>query len=155
MKTLKVYVNEDDEAEIGCHRCGTRTTISVARFRRLKDPLKVRCKCGSAFYVVLESSRSDVTQAQLEGFYGKLPKCEEWGKIIVRNISQIGMGCATLTRHNIKRGDKIRVTLTLNSMDRSSIVKDAIVQVAEDKYLACEFSDPLQSNEVLPFSIKY
>ena len=151
MKTLKVYVNQDDEAEIGCHRCGTRSTISVARFRQLRDPLKVRCKCGASFHVVLESSGADVRQSHLEGYYGKLPKCEEWGKIVVRNISQVGMGCATLTNHNVKRGDKIRVTLTLNSRGKSSIVKDAIVRVAEDKYLGCEFSDPLQSNEVLPF----
>jgi hypothetical protein len=94
-------------------------------------------------------------QSQLEGYYGKLPNCEEWGKILVRNISQIGLGCTTLTKHNVRKGDKIRVTLTLNSVGRPSVVKDALVKVADDKYLACEFSDPLEVNEVMPFRIVF
>jgi hypothetical protein len=153
METLKVYVNQDDEAEILCHHCGTRSTINVEKFKYRKEPLKVRCKCRSAFYVVLEPQGADVRQAHLEGFYGKLPQCEEWGKILVRNISQIGMGCNTLTKHDVKKGDKIRVTLTLSTLGRPSIVRDAIVRVADDKYLGCEFSDPLEPNEVLPFPV--
>jgi len=153
MKTLKVYVNHDDEAEIACPQCGTRSTVSVERFKGRKDPVKVRCRCKETFHVVLEASGPDVRQTHLEGYYGKLPQCTEWGKILVRNISQVGMGCTTLTKHNVKKGDKIRITLTLNSIGRPLIVKDAVVRVTDDKYLGCVFSNPLEPKEVLPFPV--
>jgi hypothetical protein len=153
MDTIKVFVNDDDEARLLCPRCGARRTVNVKKFKNREEPLKVKCTCQSAFRVFLDSRRTERKETYLQGYYRKLPEDQEWGKILVRNVSRVGIGFVTLTTHSVKSGDQIRITLTWDDMDHADIDKDATVKFVSDKYLGCEFSEPLQSDEALPLHL--
>ena len=153
MKIMKVFVNQDDKALLLCPHCGTRRKVNVEKFKNRKEPLKVRCRCQSAFNVQLESRRSSRKETYSQGYYRKLPEDNEWGKILIRNVSRLGIGFVTLTTHNVKSGDQIRITLTSDNVNQGDIDKDATVKFVKDKYLGCEFTEPLHLEEALPFHL--
>ena len=116
MNAERVYVNADGKADLVCPHCGIRRTINAAKYQNREGAVKVRCMCRLSFRVFFESRKADRDETYLEGYYGKLPGFQEWGKILVQNISPLGMGFATLTKHNLKEGDKIRVAITANNI---------------------------------------
>ena len=154
MEMMKVFVNEDDKALLLCPHCGTRRTVNVAQFKNRKTPLRVKCLCRSAFNVQLECRRGSRKDTYSQGYYRKLPEDKEWGKILIRNVSRLGIGFVTLTTHNVKSGDQIRITLTSDNVDQGDIDKEATVRFVKDKYLGCEFAEPLHlEEEALPFHL--
>ena len=153
METLKVYVGADDKARLHCPYCGTRRTVDVEKHKNRKGPLKVRCLCQLSYFVFLESRRVPRKETYSQGYYRKLPEHEEWGRIIIKNVSRLGVGFVTLTTHNVKSGDQIKVTLTSDNVNQSDIDKDATVTFVRDKYLGCEFTEPLKFEEALPLHL--
>jgi len=153
MIAVKVLVNEEDKARIICPHCGDRRTVNVEKYKNRAEPLKVKCKCHGTFDVFFESRRAERKDTYLQGYFRKLPEYEEWGKILVRNVSRLGIGFVTLTTHNVKSGDQIRITVTSDKEERADVDKDATVKFVEDKYLGCEFTEPLEFEEALPLHL--
>jgi hypothetical protein len=53
-----------------------------------------------------------------------------------------GIGLTTLTEHNLREGDKVKVKFMKGDRKTSEIEKTAIVRrVATDNYVGCKFSD--------------
>jgi hypothetical protein len=147
----KVYVNEDDTAALLCPNCGTSKTANVAKFKNRRDPLKLRCKCGSTFSVSFEFRRAHRKETNLRGYYCRLPAGRDWHDMTVRNISTTGIGFETLRPHGLSKGDKVTVKFTLDDAQQSEIQKDAVVTVAKDKYVGGKFSDPALFDKALGF----
>ncbi|UCD87974.1 MAG: PilZ domain-containing protein [Desulfobacterales bacterium] len=146
-----VYVNQDDTAVLVCPNCGTSKTAKVTRFKGHKGPLKIRCKCALTFSVSLEFRRAHRKQTNLTGYYCRLPVCKNWHSMVVKNISQTGIGFATFMSHNLMKGTEVRVKFTLDDVNQSEIEKDVIVRVVKDKYVGCEFRDPALFDKALGF----
>jgi hypothetical protein len=151
LEIRKVYINEDNTALLVCPHCGTSKNVQVAKYKGRKDPLKVRCTCRSAFHVLFEFRRAYRKQTNLHGDYSKLPACKQWGKMVVKNISLTGIGFSTLTRHNLRKDDELKVKFTLDDKRRSEIEKDVVVRLVEDTYIGCEFTERVQFDKVLGF----
>ena len=126
-----------------CPHCGFSRSVNAAKFKDRRDPVKIRCKCQSAFSVFFEFRRAYRKETHLRGKYSKLPVCEEWGRMVVKNISLTGIGFATFTMPNLKKGDEGTVKFTLDDKRRSDVEKDAVVRVVKDNYLGCEFMEPV------------
>ena len=151
METQKVRLNPDNMGVIKCPHCGTTRTVNAAKLNNPRGLLKARCKCGAAFQVLFEVRKAYRKETRLHGKYVKHAGDEEQGKIIVRNISLSGIGFTTLTKHNLKQGDKLKLKFTLDDKRRSEIEKDGIVKVVNDKSIGCQFMDFDQRDEALGF----
>ena len=111
MEIQKVYIGRDNTAVIVCHHCGFSKRVNVVKFKGRKDPVKIRCKCQSAFSVLFEFRMAYRKEIHIEGKYGKLPVCKDWGRMLVKNISMTGIGFVTLIMHDLKKGDKVKVII--------------------------------------------
>jgi hypothetical protein len=151
MEAQIVRLNPDNIAVIKCPQCGTARTVNAAKLNNPQGPLKARCKCGAVFPVLFEVRKVYRKETRLHGNYVKDSPGEEQGRIIVRNISQSGIGFTTLTEHNLKQGDKVRLKFTLDDKRRSEIEKNGVVRMVNDKSIGCQFTDSDQRDEALGF----
>lgn len=143
MITTKVFVEKNDQAGLICPYCGTRRTLQVKRFKNRRDPLKVRCICRGLYQVLLESRRAERKETYSQGYFKTLCRDGEWGKILIRNVSRLGIGFVTLSTHNVKSGDQIKITLTSDKVNQRDIDADATVKFVKNNYMGCEFAEPL------------
>jgi hypothetical protein len=155
MKACKVFTNQNDTATLVCPYCSFYKDVSVAKFKNRVDPLKIRCKCQSTFAVSFERRRAFRKETLLHGYCIKLPECKECNKIVIKDISPTGIGFATVTTHNFREGDKVRLKFTLDDTKRSEVTKTAIVRwTGKGNRVGCEFcdaSDLNKDNKVLGF----
>lgn len=135
----KVYVNTDVTAVFVCPHCGTSKTASVAKFKDQRAPLKVRCGCKETYLVELEFRRTYRKPTDLNGLYTKVGSTNLGGRIIVKNISQGGVGFVTKSKHRLEQGDKVNLKFNLDDAEKSQIKKIAAVRVIEDRYIGCQF----------------
>jgi hypothetical protein len=151
MEVQKVRLNPDNMAVIKCPQCGTARTVNAAKLNNPRGLLKARCKCGAAFHVLFDVRKAYRKETRLHGNYVKHSGDEEQGRIIVRNISLNGIGFTTLTKHNLKQGDKVKLKFTLDDKRRSEIEKNGVVKVVNEKSIGCQFTDSDQQDDALGF----
>jgi hypothetical protein len=135
----KVYVNPGDTAVLACPQCGTTVTQDVGKFKGRRRHLERKCVCKATFRVSLEFRKARRKRTHLEGFYVKLPGTEDWGMMLVRNISRTGIGLLTYGKHDLREGDALRVKFTLDDGSHSEIEKQAVVRWIQDIHMGCEF----------------
>lgn len=150
----KIYVDEEDKATLRCPQCGFSRTGKVTKFKDRKHPLKVRCPCDSVFKVSFDRRRADRKEAHFDGYYGKLPVYQDWGRMVVRNVSPIGMGFTTVTAHNLMVGDELRTTFAAPTMTSTDIDRNGVVRVVRDRYVGCEFRNLVKFDSTLGFNIR-
>ncbi len=142
VETRRVHVGGDDILLLECPYCRASRIIGAARFRNREDALKVKCICRKTFSVSFEWRRSLRKATYFEGYYSKLPARKEWHRMLVKDISETGIGLTTLTAHNLREGDKVKVKFMKGDRKLSEIEITAIVRrVVKDNYVGCEFSD--------------
>ena len=148
MEIPRVYVKDDNKAVLVCPHCGFSKTVDAGRYKKSAGPLKIKCTCRSTFEVFIEFRGAHRKETDLVGHYCKLPHCEEWGEMVVNNISSTGLGFSTLGPHHIRAGDRIRVKFRLDDAKKSEIDKDIIVREVKDGYVGCSFIGPLEFDQV-------
>jgi hypothetical protein len=151
MEAHKVRLTPDNVAVIKCPHCGTTRTVNAEKLNNPRGPLKGRCKCGAAFHVLFEVRKAYRKETRLHGNYVKHSAGQEQGRIIVKNISLSGIGFTTLSKHNLKQGDKVKLKFTLDDKRRSEIEKNGVVNVVNDKSIGCEFMDSDHQDKALGF----
>ena len=150
MTAQKIYVNQDDQATLRCPQCGFSRTGKITEFKDRRDPVKVRCPCHSVFKVSFERRRVDRKDAYFDGCYGKLPVYEDWGRMVVRNVSPIGIGFTTMTAHNLTVGDELRATFATPMMTGTDIDRNGVVRVVSGRYVGCEFRNLVKVDDAVP-----
>lgn len=142
MKACKVLPGQIDTATLVCPYCGFFKDVNVAKFKNRIDSLKVRCKCKSTFAV--ERRKAFRKHIYLPGYCSRLPESKECSRILVKDISPTGIGFATVTAHDFREGDKVRLKFTLADTNRSEVTKTAIVRwTGKANRVGCEFCDPI------------
>ena len=143
MKACKVIPSQDDTATVMCPYCGFCGDVNAEKFKNRVDPLEIRCQCRSTFAVSFEFRKKPRKERHLQGCCSRLPACKEWIKILVKDISRTGIGFTTVTTHNFRKGDKVRLEFTLDDTGRSEVTKTAIVRwTGKANRIGCEFCDP-------------
>jgi predicted Zn finger-like uncharacterized protein len=148
----KVLLRENGKALLRCPHCETSKEVKAERIGNRRK-LKVRCTCKSVFEVFFESRKTERKDTYLEGFYAKLPGSREWGRMLAKNISLDGLGFVSISTPNVKRGDRIRITLSPDNASYSDTDKNAIVRFVKDKYVGCEFTDRVRFDDGWAFSL--
>ena len=152
-KIQKIFINKDNTVTLVCPHCGTNKTLNAAKLKgKISNAtIKVKCACKSIFRVNIEFRKEYRKSTRLEGYYSSLPAGRERDKMIVKNISRIGIGFTTLSMHSLKKNDKIRIKFTLDDRKRSEIDKEIIVRMVNNKDISGEFTDPDLFDKTLGF----
>jgi len=141
LEIQKVYVKRNEGTSvIRCPHCGTARTSYVGKFKGEKRRIQVRCSCQEIFGVVFEFRKDNRKECYIAGHYTKLPKGEEWWKMLVTSISSSGVGVMVQSGHNLSKGDHVEVKIRMKDRSRRSIIeKEAVVIWVKDVEIGCEF----------------
>ena len=150
-ETQKIYVDTNNNATLLCPHCGTSKTVNVEKLKRRGDPLRIRCTCREIFSVTFEFRKAHRKETNLVGHYCRLPECEKWLDMRVKNVSLTGIGFETFSQHGLGKGDKVRLRFALDDASHSEIKKNVVVRMVKDKYLGCEFTDRVHFDKALGF----
>ena len=154
MEAQKIVIAHDGTAKIQCPNCNKAKVLPTTKLSG-KDILKAKCSCKSVFPLRLEFRGKYRKETGLDGFFVKLFKKDNWGKIIsqstptnsppvnckIKNISTNGVGLETSEKPNVKIGDLLKVEFTLDTSASPVIRKKVIVRGLKDNYIGCEFCD--------------
>lgn len=116
------YVGEHGWVTILCPHCGKSKDLEACKLPPEKRKLRVRCKCQQVFVASIEYRKKFRKDVQLPGEYVNLDT-EDWGKIVVEDISMGGIGFSTVKRHDIKVGDQLELTFTLDTSPPRAVSK--------------------------------
>lgn len=139
----KVYVSPEGLAVIRCPVCSfeksTRIDSSVIREKDIRNNCTVRCTCQNTFAINLEFRRDFRKDSNFNGEFMHLPTGNPRGNLTVVNISQNGIGLRIEGSTQFELGAEILILFTLDGSNDSLIEKRAVIRVAKQDYIGCEF----------------
>jgi hypothetical protein len=151
MEIQKVYVRHDGTTVVKCHNCGTTKTVDAAKLKKRGKPLKLRCSCQAVFQIFFEFRGAYRKKSCPDGYYAKHPIPNEWIKVRINNISITGVGFTTLNRNYLRKGDRLKVKISLDDREKSKIEKSAVVKWVQDRDIGCSFIEKDKYDKVLGF----
>jgi hypothetical protein len=125
---VKLYVNVEDHASITCPKCNDVKVANVKRYNGSRKPLKIQCRCGWIFHGILETRKFYRKYVKFPGSYTKVGS-QNYGLMLVENLSMSGIGFRTRMQQSIKAGDILTVKFVLDNKPRTEIAKDTVVKV--------------------------
>ena len=150
-KQIKIFVDNNNQATVICHNCGYAKQFDVTKFRNLNKTLKCRCKCGKSFSCTLEFRQNFRKKTKLRGHFTFLGDCFQH-EIVVNNVSHQGINFSMLSVCDIKIGDMLEVTFTLDDTNKSVIRKQVKVKsVRNRRFIGCSLTDPQWYDKELGF----
>jgi predicted RNA-binding Zn-ribbon protein involved in translation (DUF1610 family) len=138
----KLYVTADGTVTFICPKCGDARKESVQQYKEHTDPIKINCTCSNIYEVQLEFRKFYRKETRLDGLYFRSSHPDDWGKMVVRNLSVEGCGFETMKKNNLGAGEEIKVEFTLDDHRNSMIRQKAVVLVSEGNFVGCRFSRP-------------
>jgi len=140
MKT--VYLNKEREGRAICEKCGRVQRIQVAE-TVLDHTVTITCKCRHTFAVRIDQRQHYRKDVSLPGAFERIyPDATEKGRVIVRDISQTGVGFLTYTKRQINVNDVLKVRFTLDDPNSSKIEVRGTVKIVKDQYVGVELDRP-------------
>jgi len=151
MNTEKVFVKSSNLATITCPRCNLIRNIPVGKFRHIKKPLKIRCKCNHLFAISLDFRQHFRKNVGLTGSYNLLPPASGGGRLHISNISRTGIGFTVTGTHSIEPGQKAQVEFTLSNTKKTKLNKKVEIVSVKANFIGCLFLDDQQFEKDLGF----
>jgi len=140
-KKIKIFVNNNNRATVICPICGHSKQFDVTKFKNLNKTLRSRCKCGHSFLCVLEFRQYYRKKTKLRGHFTFLGDYLQY-KFFVNDVSWKGINFSMLSVCDIKIGDMLKVTFTLDDTNKSVIRKQVEVKYVHELLIGCCFTDP-------------
>ena len=141
---VKLYVNVEDQASITCPQCKAGKVVNVKKYKGSRKPLTVKCHCEWIFYAILETRKYYRKYVKLTGSYTKVGS-QNYGPMMVENLSMSGIGFRTRVQHPIRVGDILHVKFVLDNRTRTRIAKDIVVRIVvrqvDSSFFGAEFCD--------------
>ncbi len=154
METVKAFVRVDNTATIVCPACKKPKNVNVANFKQKKHYLKVRCICDTIFRVHLDFRRHYRKNTELPGQYRYVKPSGEGGSMIVKDISQSGLGFEVDGTHFIETEHVLKVTFELDNKKKTLIEKKVVVQSVDGGFIGCQFIEEQAYEKELGFYLK-
>ncbi len=155
LKTIKSYVNSNNNATVICPACNAAKHISATPYLHKKHIMRVSCHCGEKFELKLDFRRHYRKSVNLPGTYTiTTPKKIGGGIIHIQNISQSGLGFTISGRHHMEIGLEIAIEFNLTNRTMNHIKKDATVRTVQNNYIGCEFFTNTPDDRVLGFYLR-
>lgn len=135
----KVYVDANGLVTFICLDCGEVQKRQAQEYMGAKAPVKVQCKCGNSYDVEIEFRGLYRKEIGLDGIYLNVSNPNNWGKMIVKNLSMQGCKFETLTANLLNPDEEIKIEFYLNNTKNSQIRKRAIIRYVNKRHVGCEF----------------
>lgn len=139
-KKIKIFVDNNNRATVICPACGHSKQFDVTKFRNLNKTLRSRCKCGQSFFCTLEFRQYYRKKTKLRGHFTFLGDSVQH-EIFVNNVSRKGIYFSMPSVCDIKIGDMLKVTFTLDDTNKTVIRKQVEVKSVHDRLIGCCFTD--------------
>ena len=149
-KQIKIFVDNNNRATVICHSCGHSKQFDVTKFRNLNKTLRCRCKCGKSFFCTLEFRQYFRKKTKLRGHFTFLKDCFKH-KIFVNDLSHKGINFSMLSVCDIKIGDMLEVTFTLDDTNKTVIRKQVEVKSVRAQIIGGCFTDTQSYDKGLRF----
>ena len=151
MEPQKVFVREDGTTVVKCPYCAHARTVSVQKFKNVKNIVKIKCSCRESYVVSLELRRMYRKSTNLKGSYINLSLDNENGMMIVKDVSMGGIGLQVVGINRIEKNHELIVTFTLDDTHASVIKKQVVVRIVVDNFVGCEFLHAHEYDKALGF----
>jgi hypothetical protein len=138
----KLYVNPDGTATFICPNCGCARRESAEQYKDHKGSIKIECPCTNVYEIELEFRKYYRKETYLEGIYYRSAHSDDWGKMVVKNLSMGGCGLETINTCTLVEGEEIKLEFMLDGRRGITIRKKAVVTEIEGRYVGCKFSQP-------------
>lgn len=151
--TQKIYLSDKNTAFFECPKCHISKESDVSKYKNLETSikLKVKCRCGNVYEVILERRKQFRKTTRLSGkFRYSSPSGEEQnGTMTVLDISKGGFKLKILIEPKFKKDDIIEVEFNLDNSSKTLIKKHVLVRNIKDTIVNVEFCsfDPNDSGD--------
>jgi hypothetical protein len=156
--TQKIYVTDNNTAIFVCPECNMSKAADVSRYKYINKSvrLKIKCRCGNSYSVVLERRRQYRKQVSIPGKYAFYPPHGKFqnGAVTVVDISRGGLGLKFRTMPAFEVGSTFVVEFYLDDRRKTFIKKEVVIRRMTEQFVGTEFcsvdpSDP--SDKALGF----
>lgn len=138
----KVYIDAKGAVFFVCPNCSKVKQEQAQAYQNTQGPFHIQCKCGHVYDVEIEFRGSIRKRAGLDGIYISAASPDNWGKMIVKNISVQGCGFETMKANQLHPDDEIKMEFSLDDAKNTLIRKRAFVRSVYKKYVGCKFVEP-------------
>ena len=146
----RIFPNDDGIAVLTCPNCDRRKTVDLAAFLQAHRTLKVQCGCGRIFPILVDIRRFYRKNTHLAGRFQKFG-AKESGSIEVTNISFRGIQFRTIFSHQLCLGDVLEISFTLDTTERTELVRKVRVRHVQKRSIGTEFCDEHAYDTVLAY----
>ena len=155
-EALRVYVQQDGTVPSTCPACGAERPFQSDKIGTRGRPVELRCSCGNRFSVLPEFRRAYRRETNLRGTYTKFSSENEYGQIIIKNMSMTGVGFTTESDHRLGEGDELMLRFMLDDRKDAKIEAGAVVVRTHGEYVGCKFKKltPHQEEDLVSFLIQ-
>jgi hypothetical protein len=126
-----VHLTPTADGVIICPQCQTRQTKALAAYQGITTCLRVKCRCGALFPILLDQRAYYREYVQLAGRYTQLAT-QHTGEIRIVNLSSGGVGFVTLTPSPLQVEDLIELLFCLDDPSQSVVYQRAVVKHVRD-----------------------
>ena len=149
----KFYVDENNQANIICQKCGFNKNIDATNFKNTQRKFKAKCKCGETFLFSIDYWKHYRKSVMLPGEYVARNSGDK-GEIIIRELSLTGIQFENLKPHQISKDDTLEVTFKLDNPLRKEICKIVKVIWVRDRIVGAQFSERKLYEKTLGFYLQ-
>ena len=107
-----IYADNGNRVSVNCLKCGLELNIDITKLKNTQNNLEGECKCGEPYQYTIEFRKRYRESVKLEGEYF-IHGIKEKGRIIIRDLSMIGIRFDCLNPHHISKDDVLRVKFNL------------------------------------------
>ena len=151
----KVFISEQNTAEFICSACNKYHKMDISQYLEVPDivKLKVKCKCGYSWTVMLEKRKFFRKKTNLRGKYRYQVTGKQVveGDMTVLDISRTGLKLKIHGKHNLKDGDWIEVEFRLDNQVQSLINRIVNIKNVSGEYLGVSLKEVKRFDPVIGF----
>ncbi len=147
----KIFLSDKNTALFECPKCRVSKEADVSKYKKLEVSirLKVKCRCGNTYEVILERRKYFRKDTRLPGkfSYSSLFGEDQNGILTVLDISKGGLKFKMLTEPQFKKDEIIEVEFHLDNTSRTLIKKQVFVRNVKGTIVNVEYCsfDPSDS----------
>jgi hypothetical protein len=150
LPVCKCYLTSEGKGVITCPFCGFGKTIDLKDAIPINRNIRIRCKCGETYNGFVEIRQHYRKKVKLTGEYINLTSTGS-GRMIVEDISRMGVGLRVMGAEYFKKGDQLRVIFELDNKKKSRVSAIASVEQVNGTFLGCRFLDIRQGEKEVGF----
>lgn len=144
-QVMTAILKDGRRAHLACRDCYRQRVLDITEIRSMGTRLKATCICGNTMFIRVELRREQRKTVRLEGIFIRTalnqlaPASDEWGRIIVCNLSRRGVGFKPLSSQKMQPGDRFDIKFSLDNTAGSVIRKAVEVRSVAGDTIGCTF----------------